>query len=125
MPKKNSDLLNKKTNDFSNDAGLIAGIVRKEKMAFSFLYDQYAASLFAVIYGITGDRLLSEALLTKCFCVFWETAGNYDPQGPGLLAWMLRSAGALARESAQASENEIRDRKNYVNDSKELINLEM
>jgi DNA-directed RNA polymerase specialized sigma24 family protein len=125
MPKKTSDLLNKKTNDFSNDAGLIAGIIRKEKMAFSALYDQYAAPLFAVIYGTTGDRLMSEALLTKCFCVFWETAGNYDPQGSGLLAWMLRTTSALARESAQVSENEIRAMNNYVNDSKELINLEM
>ncbi|MES2678999.1 MAG: sigma factor [Bacteroidota bacterium] len=111
--------------EFATDAGLIAGIMRKEKIALSLLYDKYAPTIFAVIYGITGDRMISETLLARCFCAFWETAGNFNPRGPGLLSWMLRTAGGLARESLRTLENEIQEENKYVNDSKELINLEM
>ena len=115
---------NKKVQQFSTETELIAGIIDKEKSAFCFLYDKYATPIFGVIYGITADKILSEELLVRSFCIFWETARNFKPRGSRILASMLRIAGTLARESIELPDSKIREENKYVNDSKELINLE-
>lgn len=108
---------------FNTDKELYAGVVKKDKAAFSFLFDKYAKGIFGVIYSITGDAVLSEEILQRAFCMFWNFPGRYEPAKQRLFSWMVKTAGGLAHQSLKMREIQNQPSNNYVDHSKDLINL--
>lgn len=103
------------TTAYNSDEHIIKAIIKKDPAAISQLYDKYASALFGLIYSVTGDQMLSEEILLRSFCIFWESAANYQPLKQKLFTWMLGISGELAKESLNLRGKQIQTPKNYVN----------
>lgn len=68
---------------------LVAGLQQKNQQVFSYLYDNYAPALNAVIYRMVEDRELSEDILQEAFVKIWNNFTSYDKNKGRLFTWML------------------------------------
>ena len=68
---------------------LIIRLQQKDQQAFSYLYDNYAAALNAVVYRMVEDKELSEDILQEAFVKIWNNFTNYDKTKGRLFTWML------------------------------------
>ncbi len=62
---------------------------RKDQQVFSYLYDNYAPALNAVIYRMVENRELSEDILQEAFVKIWNNFTSYDKTKGRLFTWML------------------------------------
>ena len=64
----------------------------RQEPAFSYLYDHYSGSLYAVILNIVPDRELANDLLQDVFIKIWKQIDSYDQDKGRLFTWMLNVA---------------------------------
>jgi RNA polymerase sigma-70 factor (ECF subfamily) len=62
---------------------------QKDQQAFSYLYDNYAPALNAVIYRMVEDQVLSEDILQEAFVKIWNNINSYDQIKGRLFTWMV------------------------------------
>ena len=62
---------------------------QKDQQAFSYLYDNYAAALNAVVYRMVDNKELSEDILQEAFVKIWNNFTSYDKTKGRLFTWML------------------------------------
>lgn len=72
-----------------NEDELVAGLQQKDQQVFSYLYDNYAPALNAVIYKMVDNRELSEDILQEAFVKIWNNFTSYDKTKGRLFTWML------------------------------------
>ena len=65
---------------------------QREETAFSYLYDHYSGSLYAVILNIVPDRELANDQLQEVFIKIWKQIDSYDQNKGRLFTWMLNIA---------------------------------
>ncbi len=87
--KLKSLLKNKKT---YSEQELVDLLKKKDKEAFSYLYDKYSGALFGVVIKILSDQELSEDVLQEVFVKIWQAMENYDAKKGSLFTWMLNIA---------------------------------
>ncbi len=68
---------------------LVAGLQQKDQQVFSYLYDNYAPALNAVIFKLVENRELSEDILQEAFVKIWNNFASYDKTKGRLFTWML------------------------------------
>jgi RNA polymerase sigma factor (sigma-70 family) len=68
---------------------LVLLLKQKDQQAFSYLYDNYAASLNGVIFRLIDDRQLAEDILQEAFIKIWNNLAGYDERKGRLFTWML------------------------------------
>lgn len=73
---------------YSEDT-LVDLLVKKDQQAFSYLYDNYAGALNAVIYRIVEEKELAEDILQEAFIKIWNNFSSYDKSKGRLFTWML------------------------------------
>jgi RNA polymerase sigma-70 factor, ECF subfamily len=115
----------------------------KNQQAFSYLYDNYAPALNAVIYRMVEDQTLSEDILQEAFVKIWNSFNSYDKIKGRLFTWMVNITRNLTidtmRSKGYKKQNKISGDENSVNNlqdnnsgiekfdsmgvSKQLINL--
>ncbi|MES2849135.1 MAG: sigma-70 family RNA polymerase sigma factor [Bacteroidota bacterium] len=61
----------------------------RDQQVFSYLYDNYAPALNAVIYRMVENRELSEDILQEAFVKIWNNFTSYDKTKGRLFTWML------------------------------------
>lgn len=76
----------------SNEDFLVYRIQNKDQEAFSFLYDNYAASIKGIILNIVLDETASEELVQDAFLRIWDKIDYYDKGKGRFFTWMLRIA---------------------------------
>ncbi len=97
---------------------LLAGLYQKDQQAFSYLYDNYAGALNAVIYRLVDNRELSEDILQEAFVKIWNNFSSYDKTKGRLFTWMinltrnltidtLRSKGYKKQSKISGNENTV------------------
>jgi RNA polymerase sigma-70 factor (ECF subfamily) len=64
----------------------------KDDKAFSYLYDNYAGSLYTVICQIIDDVEGANDILQEVFVNIWKRIETYDPVKGRLFTWMLNIA---------------------------------
>ncbi|WP_229311439.1 RNA polymerase sigma factor [Larkinella rosea] len=62
------------------------------RVAFSHLYDRYAATLLGVISKIVKDETEAEDLLQDTFVKVWKNIHRHDPTKGRLFTWLLNVA---------------------------------
>ena len=67
-----------------------------EQAAFSYLYDNYSASLYGAIAGIIPDSDAAPDILQEVFVKIWKQISAYDESKGRLFTWML----TIARNTA-------------------------
>jgi RNA polymerase sigma-70 factor, ECF subfamily len=115
----------------------------KDQQAFSYLYDNYAPALNAVIYRMVEDQALSEDILQEAFVKIWNNFNSYDKIKGRLFTWMvnitrnltidtMRSKGYKKQHKISGDENSVNnlqdsntgiEKFDSMGVSKQLINL--
>lgn len=75
---------------------LIPLILKKDKQAFTIMYDMYAKSLFSVISNIINDKEEAEDILQEVFVKIWKNIESYAETKGRFYTWILN----IARNSA-------------------------
>jgi RNA polymerase sigma-70 factor, ECF subfamily len=75
-------------NKYSEDE-LVLRLQEKDQVAFSYLYDNYAAALNNVICRMIDDHKLCEDILQEAFIKIWNNFNSYDKSKGRLFTWML------------------------------------
>jgi RNA polymerase sigma-70 factor, ECF subfamily len=71
---------------------LVTDLKGNDKVAFSVLYDSYAAALFGVISRMVTDKDIAEELLQDTFIKIWKHIDLYNATKGTLFTWMLNIA---------------------------------
>lgn len=75
-----------------NEYELVQMLKRQESAAFTYLYDNYSHSLYAIVLNIVNDHEIANDVLQETFVKIWRQISTYD-QGKGrLYTWMLNVA---------------------------------
>lgn len=75
-----------------SETELVSLLKSKDSKAFSYLYDNYAGSLYTVICQIIDDVEASNDVLQEVFINIWRRIETYDPVKGRLFTWMLNIA---------------------------------
>ncbi len=105
---------------------LIHLLKNRDQAAFAYLYDNYSAALFGVIFKMLEDRELAEDVLQEAFIKIWNNFSNYDSLKGRLFTWMMnltrnltidtiRSKGYKKQSKIQNSENSVDNISNNAN----------
>ncbi|MEO6221543.1 MAG: sigma-70 family RNA polymerase sigma factor [Ginsengibacter sp.] len=97
---------------------LVYQLKNRDQSAFAYLYDNYSAALFGIIYKMLESRELSEDILQEAFLKIWNNFSNYDSTKGRLFTWMLnitrnltidtiRSKGYKKQTKIQNTENAV------------------
>lgn len=68
---------------------LVHLLQQKDQQAFSYLYDNYAPALNAVVFKMVEDQALSEDVLQEAFVKIWNNFNSYDKTKGRLFTWMV------------------------------------
>ncbi|GAB3901350.1 sigma-70 family RNA polymerase sigma factor [Larkinella knui] len=71
------------------ETDLIEGLKSHSRIAFSQLYDRYAATLLGVITKIVKNETEAEDLLQDTFVKVWKNIHRHDPNKGRLFTWLL------------------------------------
>lgn len=75
---------------FVNSQFFHARLCKKDKWAFSLLYDTYSAALYGWIENILAEHKgLASQILHDVFLMVWNTISSYDRRNQKLFVWML------------------------------------
>jgi RNA polymerase sigma-70 factor, ECF subfamily len=64
-------------------------IARRDRAAFSALYQQTSAKLFGIAVRITSSREAAEDVLQESFVAIWERAQDFDPDRGSAMGWLV------------------------------------
>jgi RNA polymerase sigma-70 factor, ECF subfamily len=67
---------------------LLAGCARREKSAFTTLYQRSSAKLFGLALRILRNESRAEEILQDCYVSIWNNAASYVPTSGAPMAWM-------------------------------------
>mgnify|MGYP003420660943 CR=1 FL=1 len=102
---------------------------KKDGRAYTYLYDMYSRSLFAVISNLVKEREEAEDVLQEVFVKIWKNIESYSESKGRLYTWMLniarntsidklRSKGFNNSQKNQSSDNFV----HLLDDSNKMIN---
>ncbi len=77
---------------FMSHEEVLSLLSAKDDRAFTYLYDMYAKSLFAVIFNVVKEREECEDVLQEVFIKIWKNLDTYAPAKGRLYTWMLNIA---------------------------------
>ncbi len=97
---------------------LVALLRDRNQSAFSYLYDNYAAALYGIIFRMVEDTPLAEDILQEAFIKIWNNFAQYDHTKGRLFTWMinitrnltidtLRSKGYKKQKKISQDENSV------------------
>ncbi len=75
-----------------NEYELVQMLKRQESAAFTYLYDNYSHSLFAIVLNIVNNRDIASDVLQETFVKIWRQISTYDEGKGRLYTWMLNIA---------------------------------
>lgn len=78
---------------------LAASILTGSENAFSYMYDNYAAALYGVIFRIVNDADRANDVLQETFIKIWKNRTGYESAKGTVFTWMLNIARNAAIDS--------------------------
>ena len=115
------------------ESELVLLLKQRDESAYSYLYDHYSGSLYAIILNIVPDRELANDLLQEVFIKIWKQIDTYDQTKGRLFTWMLNisrnaSIDAVRSKSYQQSQKNseltnMADNANSVHTNTDKIGL--
>jgi RNA polymerase sigma-70 factor (ECF subfamily) len=90
-----------------DDASLLAGVARREEVAFAALYDRFSRPLFALIVRIVRSRAEAEEVLQEAFWQVWERAADYRSELGSSFCWLVTIARRKAIDRLRANSRHL------------------
>jgi len=76
----------------SDDAQLLQRVGKRDREAFSLLYDRYSGVLYSTILRVLNNPDEAADVLQEVFVQIWDKAGGYDPALGKPFNWALTMA---------------------------------
>jgi RNA polymerase sigma-70 factor (ECF subfamily) len=95
---------------------LLALIAKRDQRAYSYMYDMYARSLFAVISNLIKEREEAEDVLQETFVKIWKNIESYNEGKGRFYTWILNIARHAAIDKLR-SKGHNNNRKNLSSDN--------
>jgi RNA polymerase sigma-70 factor (ECF subfamily) len=74
-------------------AAMVAAVAeRRDRAAFTRLFDHYAPRLYAYLLRIGAEPALAEEVAQDALTTLWRKAGLFDPQRSSVGTWLYRIA---------------------------------
>lgn len=83
---------------------MIKLLLQKDKSALSYLYDNYSAALYGVVYRVLQKEDVAEEVLQDVFLKIWNKIDSYDAEKGKLFTWMLNIARNQAIDKTRSKE---------------------
>ena len=83
---------------------LLVLLQNKDAQAFSYLFDNYSAALYGIIYKMVEDKELAEDILQDAFVKIWNNFASYDNGKGRLFTWMLNITRNLTIDMLRSKE---------------------
>lgn len=83
---------------------LVSRLKAKDRAALGYLYDNYSAALYGVIYRILPKEDMAEEVLQDVFLKIWDKIESYDAGKGRLFTWMLNIARNQAIDKTRSKE---------------------
>ena len=111
-----------------NEEELIALLKGGDESAFAYLYDNYSAALYGIIYRIINNNQVAEDVLQEAFVKIWNNFSSYNASKGRLFTWMVNIARNLSIDTTrgksykqqmkiQSNENAVTNASNRVNEN--------
>jgi RNA polymerase sigma factor (sigma-70 family) len=84
---------------------LVSSLQKRDETAFSYLYDNYAAALNGVVYGMVNDFAQAEDILQEAFLKIWNNIDSYDATKGKLYTWMRRITNNLTLDILKSKQH--------------------
>jgi len=81
---------------------LVSRLLQKDQQAFSYLYDNYAGALNAVIYRIVEEKELAEDILQEAIIKIWNNFTSYNKSKGRLFTWMVNITKNLSIDTVRS-----------------------
>ncbi len=105
---------------------LVYLLKKRDETAFAYLYDNYSAVLYGVIYKMLENENLAEDVLQEAFIKIWNNFSNYDKLKGRLFTWMLNITRNLTidiiRSKGYKKQAKIQNSENAVNNISDKMN---
>lgn len=112
-----------KKNSLSSDQ-LVALLLSRDEKGFNYLYDNYAAALYGIVFRIVQYPEESSEVLQDVFIKIWNSVSGYDQNKGSLYTWMLNIArnSALDKIKSKSYQNDLKNQSlpEFVNNSNPL-----
>lgn len=95
---------------------LVSLLHDKDLQAFDYLYDNYSAALYGIIYKMVETKEVAEDILQEAFVKIWHNFSNYDSAKGRLFTWMLNITRNLVIDTMR-SKNYKKQAKIYGNEN--------
>ncbi len=98
-------------NPYADMTFLISSLKAKDEKAYAYLYDNYSAALYGIIFKVVNDEEDAADVLQEAFISIWKGIESYDSaKGGSLFTWMLNVARNKAidryRQKSRVAENQ-------------------
>ena len=104
------------TNTYT-EAELVSLLKSRDSRAFSYLYDNYSASLYTIVVQIIEDMELGNDVLQEVFINIWRRIDTYDPSKGRLFTWMLNIARNAAIDTLRSKSHQNSQKNQSISDS--------
>ncbi|PQJ13104.1 RNA polymerase subunit sigma-70 [Flavipsychrobacter stenotrophus] len=74
------------------ESELVTFLKQKDRAVFDYLYNNYSAAIFSVIYKMVKDHHTSEDTLQDVFVKIWNKIDQYEASKGTLYTWMMNIA---------------------------------
>ena len=107
--------------DYSNMQTLISSLKLKDEKAYAYLYDNYSAALYGIIYKVVNNEEDANDVLQETFVNIWKHIDSYDgSKGGSLFTWMLHICRNKAidryRQKSRVQENQKEYKNVHIGD---------
>jgi len=88
----------------TSEEELVVRLQRNDRAAYEYLYDNYSAALYGVIYRVVASEETANDVLQEAFVKIWNGIGSYDAKKGKLFTWMLNISRNMAIDKTRSKD---------------------
>lgn len=105
-----------------DESTLVSLLLKKDRQAFGYLYDNYSSVLYGLILKIVDNTEVANDILQEVFLKIWKNIDTYEPEKSRLYTWMLNIARNTAIDFLRSKSHQNSSKNQNIEDSVNTIN---
>jgi RNA polymerase sigma-70 factor, ECF subfamily len=113
------------TETYTEETQLVASLIKKDKAAFEYLYDNYKAALFGVISRMIQPDEAAEDVLQDVFIKIYHNIEKFDASKGRLYTWLLNVTRNYCIDKIRSSDQKNQNKNRSIDDLVPVINNQL